>query len=302
MSARKPLVSILLITMNHEEFIEKACKSAIHQTYPDIEIIFLDNCSRDDTANIAKKVLQNSQIPYKFIKNTESFGVAKNLNIMVCEASGDFVSILSGDDWWTENLIEEKVKFIHEGNYDFVFSDGYKFIQETQKTIPAYEGRKKKKIIQNLPHFFELNIIENQTVNVGTFIKKKLLTSHPFDEEIQTEDWDMNLRMTKLGYKPGFIDKKLFYYRIISSSLSRKWDVMLDSYKKVTKKYADFIEANPSIKKAYHLKLLFFEYQILLNKAHSDEEKKKINTSWKKEKYKIKYKQPLRALKMLFIR
>ncbi len=42
-----PLVSIIIITMNHEEFIVQACESALQQTYPNIEIILLDNNSAD---------------------------------------------------------------------------------------------------------------------------------------------------------------------------------------------------------------------------------------------------------------
>lgn len=44
-----PLVSIIIITMNHEEFIVQACESALQQTYPNIEIILLDNNSADKT-------------------------------------------------------------------------------------------------------------------------------------------------------------------------------------------------------------------------------------------------------------
>lgn len=302
MQDNNPLVSILIITMNHEQFIEQACQSAISQSYSNKEIIFLDNISRDNTAEIAKKILDQSNIPYQFIRNTESYGVAKNLNLMVARASGEFVAILSGDDWWFENLIEEKVNFIRKENVDLVFSDGYKFIQETGEVIPAYAGNKKKIVIKNLDNFFECNITDNQTVNVGTFIRKKLLTDYPFDEEIQTEDWDMNLRMSKLGYNIGFIDMKLFYYRIISTSLSRKWDIMLDSYYKVTGKYLDFINSKPNLKKKHELNVLFFKYQILLSNTKSEKEKQTVSRNWKKEKYKLKYKQPLLFFKLFFLK
>ena len=102
-----PLVSILLITMNHEKFIEQAVLSAINQDYPNLEIIFLDNNSVDHTYEIAERTFQNSKIPHQLIRNKENHGVSKNLNIMLSFATGKYVAILSGDDWWKENLITE---------------------------------------------------------------------------------------------------------------------------------------------------------------------------------------------------
>ena len=238
-----PLVSIIIITMNHEKFIEQACISAILQTYPNIEIIFLDNNSNDKTFEIAKKVLSQSAIKHKILRNTESFGISKNLNLLISNTNGEFISILSGDDWYTQNNVEEKIKYFKENpNTDFVLTDGYKYYQEKDQLTDAYNQKEKEFITQNISNFFHDNVTENKTVNVGTFVKKEILIQYPFDEDVNTEDWDMNLRLTSKGFKLGFIDKKLFYYRIISTSLSRNWRLMKDSYEKVTKKYLDYIK------------------------------------------------------------
>lgn len=63
-----PLVSIIIITMNHEEFIVQACESALQQTYPNIEIILLDNNSADKTFEKATETISKSTIPHKLIK------------------------------------------------------------------------------------------------------------------------------------------------------------------------------------------------------------------------------------------
>jgi glycosyltransferase involved in cell wall biosynthesis len=82
-----PLVSLIIITMNHEKFIEQACLSAISQTYRNYEIILLDNASQDRTSENAEQALSKFDKHYKIIRNTESFGVAKNINIAVSHAS-----------------------------------------------------------------------------------------------------------------------------------------------------------------------------------------------------------------------
>jgi len=297
-----PLVSIVIITMNHERFIEQACISAISQTYPNLEIIFLDNASIDNTFEIASSILSKSGIKHILIQNSESFGVSKNLNILISHASGEYIAILSGDDWYTETNIAEKVDFISKNQVDFVLSDGYKYFQEENKTTDVYTLKEKKHILQNLKNFFQENVVENKTANVGTFVKKELLVKYPFDENVNTEDWDMNLNLTSKGYKIGFIDKKLFNYRILSSSLSRNWKLMKDSYEKVTNKYLDHIKSDNNLYKKYRLKLLQLEYEVLLYEAESLSKKKELIHQWKIKKYKIKYKNPILFFKLLMIK
>ncbi|WP_343609524.1 glycosyltransferase family 2 protein [Chryseobacterium oranimense] len=297
-----PLVSLIIITMNHEKFIEQACLSAISQSYPNYEIILLDNASKDKTFENAEKVLSKFDRPYKMIRNTESFGVAKNINIAVSHASGEYVSLLSGDDWLTEDHLAEKVSYIQKNPVDFILSDGYKYYQSEDKMTDAYSPKEKKQIIDTLDRFFHENVSENKTANVGTFVKKELLVKYPFDENINTEDWDMNLRLTSKGYKISFIDKKLFYYRILSTSLSRNWKLMKDSYEKVTHKYLDYIKADKELYKKYQLKVIHFKYEILLSETDSESEKERLRTEWKKEKYKVKYKNPVLFFKLLMLK
>jgi glycosyltransferase involved in cell wall biosynthesis len=297
-----PLVSLIIITMNHEKFIEQACLSAISQSYPNYEIILLDNASKDKTFENAEKVLSKFDRTYKMIRNTESFGVAKNINIAVSHASGEYVSLLSGDDWLTEDHLAEKVSYIQKNPVDFILSDGYKYYQSEDKMTDAYSPKEKKQIIDTLDRFFHENVSENKTANVGTFVKKELLVKYPFDENINTEDWDMNLKLTSKGYKIGFIDKKLFYYRILSTSLSRNWKLMKDSYEKVTHKYLDYIKADKELYKKYQLKLIHFKYEILLSETDSESEKERLRTEWKKEKYKVKYKNPVLFFKLLMLK
>ncbi|WP_312077997.1 glycosyltransferase [Chryseobacterium sp.] len=300
--APNPLVSILIITMNHERFIEKACETAISQTYPNIEIIFLDNCSDDKTFEIGKKIIENSKIPHVFIKNTEKYNVSKNLNILVSHASGEYASILSGDDWFTEDMIAEKVDYILKTETDFVFSDGYEYINETNETRPLYSESRKSKIIKSLDTFFHENVVQNQTSNVGVFVRKNLLDKFPFDENLHTEDWDMNLKLSYNGYKPGFVDKKLFYYRILPNSLSKRWKLMQDSFYKLTSKYEDYINTHREVKVKYQIQEIGFKYEILLSESHSEQQKKSLMKKWKAEKYKIKYKKPLLFLKLFLLR
>lgn len=299
---KKPLVSIVIITMNHENFIQQACASVLAQTYPNLEIILLDNLSHDKTFENAKANFENCKIPVKLLQNTEQFGVAKNLNILVSHTTGQFVCLLSGDDWLTENSISEKVKYLQQSDVDFALSDGYKYLQEEARLIDAYSNKTKQKIIKSLPNFFKINITNNEPYNVGVIVKTELLKKYPLDENIHAEDWDMNLRLTSLGYKIGFIDQKLFNYRILKRSLSSNWELMESSYKKITDKYIDVIKADPSLYKKYKMNLIKHKYEKILAKIENAQERERIIKNWKEDKYKIKYSQPLLFFKLLLLK
>lgn len=166
-----PLVSIVIITMNHKKFIEQACESALAQTYSNIEIILLDNLSADGTYVKAKGVLENTKIPVKVFQNTEQYGIAKNLNILISHVSGKFTCILSGDDWLTENSISEKVKYLQESKVDFAISDGYKYLQEEARLVDAYSDKMKEKSSKVYPIFLRLILRITSLIMLGLLLK-----------------------------------------------------------------------------------------------------------------------------------
>lgn len=302
MTDSQPLVSILIITMNHEKFIEQACRSAIEQTYANKEIIFVDNHSEDQTARLARNILEKSGLPVTFVETDSRKIVSINLNLMLARASGKYLAILSGDDWWLPELIEQKVQFASANSSDYVLSDGFKYLQDSGEITAAYPAGEKERIIKTLPRFFHENVAGNRTVNVGTFVKTELLKKEPFDENIQTEDWDMNLRFAHQGHRIHFLDKKLFYYRVLSNSVSRNISIMEESYRKVTAKYLDYILAHDDTRTEYQLNELLFKYEKLLSDAASESEKEKIRLRWKAEKYDVKYKNPVRFFKKLLLK
>lgn len=144
MTNQKPLVSVLLISMNHENYIEQAINSILSQSYSNFEIIFLDNNSKDKTFEIGDLLLKKSNVNYVGIKNDSNKGVSENLNIVVDNAKGTYVSILSGDDWYELKNIELRLDFLTKNNLDVVLADGYKYIQNSGKKKNVYPNKKKE--------------------------------------------------------------------------------------------------------------------------------------------------------------
>jgi teichuronic acid biosynthesis glycosyltransferase TuaG len=256
---QQPLVSVLLIAMNHEKFIEQACKSIVNQSYRNVEVIFLDNNSSDQTFEIADRFFKHTKINYIGIKNSENKGVSENLNILVANANGEYVSILSGDDWYEDANIESRFYFLLKNDLDVVLADGFKFIEDKQEKKDVYSNKRKQKVIQTIQDYYNVNLVNNITCNVGFFTKREILSKHKFDEQVYAEDWDINLRLSKEGYKFGFLDRKTFNYRILNTSLSHNVDLMRKSFLKVTEKYQSEIDSNSNHRDAYNMRLIEFD-------------------------------------------
>ena len=131
---KNPLVSILLLSMNHESYIEQCIQSIVSQTYKNIEIIYLDNASRDNTYQIGKKLLQESGLTFKTYLNEETKTISKNLNFLLDHSSGKYISPLSTDDWFASENIEKKVKsFLDNPNTGALFSNGWYYYEKEKK-------------------------------------------------------------------------------------------------------------------------------------------------------------------------
>jgi len=108
----KPKVSILIPTYNRSQYLKKAIDSAISQNYPNIEIVVLDDCSTDDTAE-AVKVYSNIS-NFKYIRNEQNIGFIRNWNRAMLSSCGEYIKLMGDDDILRENCIAEQMKILDE--------------------------------------------------------------------------------------------------------------------------------------------------------------------------------------------
>ena len=108
---KQPLVSIIINCFNGEKFLKKSINSAIKQTYKNIEIIFWNNNSTDNSQKIVSNC-SDSRIrcfkSKKFLKLYE----ARNEAIKI--SKGKYISFLDVDDWWVPKKISDQIKLIEK--------------------------------------------------------------------------------------------------------------------------------------------------------------------------------------------
>jgi len=120
MPEASPAVSVIMNCLNAEPYLREAMDSVTAQTYPDWEIIFWDNASKDGSGAIAKSY--DTRVQYFRTATTVPLGEARNLAI--AEAKGRYLAILDCDDIWLPEKLERQVALLeHDPSLGLVFSD-----------------------------------------------------------------------------------------------------------------------------------------------------------------------------------
>ena len=102
-----PLVSVVMNCFNGEKYLRFSLKSVLNQTYQNIEIIFWDNLSSDDSAKIVKN-LKDKRI--KYYRGDKFVNLYEARNLAIKKAKGDFITFLDTDDWWKKDKIEKQLQ------------------------------------------------------------------------------------------------------------------------------------------------------------------------------------------------
>lgn len=229
----KPLVSILLLSMNHEDYISQCVKSIAEQTYKNIEIIYLDNASKDNTFITGKALMEQFSLPYKAFYNAESKGISENLNILINESSGQFILPLSTDDWWMPDNIQAKLTFLEENpECGMVYSDGYNYYKDGKKHLFSQnDSFFSGEILEDLLRY---NFIKAPSVMLRMDVLDEVGL---YDENLLIEDWDLWIRIAE-KYPIGLIRNPLIYYRYgHGGNVSSKQAFIVNAVNQMIEKY-----------------------------------------------------------------
>jgi glycosyltransferase involved in cell wall biosynthesis len=114
-----PLVSICIPSYNYARYLPHAIESALAQTYPNTEIIVVDDASTDDSMEVLERYRSNPKVT--IFRNEKNVTIAPNHNIAASHASGEYISFLSADDILLPTFLERTLEVFERfdgGAYD----------------------------------------------------------------------------------------------------------------------------------------------------------------------------------------
>lgn len=206
------LVSIIVPVYKAEKFLKDTIKTVEEQTYTKWELIFVNDCSPDNSVEIIKnEVKRNSKIKLIELEQNSGAAIARNTGINV--AKGRYIAFLDADDLWKKQKIEKQVKFMKENNCAFSFT-GYEFADEN--------GKGNGKIV-NVPKTINYRqALKNTTISTITvmFDMKKIKKEQIEMPNVKSEDTATWWQILKKGHIAYGLNENLSYYRRTEKTLS----------------------------------------------------------------------------------
>lgn len=233
-TAYMPLVSIVIPAYNASNYMKQAIDSALNQTYQNIEVIVVNDGSKDDGKSDAIAKSYGEKIRYFFKENG---GSSSALNKGISQMKGEWFSWLSHDDLYYPDKIKKQVEYLngllekglkHEDIYKQVLFTAHNSINGEGKLIRKSNEEKEKLLSKHIAELKgnEYLIAEPTKYNFygcGCLVNKKVFEEiGGFDENLRLiNDLDMWSRIYMGGYKLHYISEALTIGRIHSGQISR---------------------------------------------------------------------------------
>ncbi|MNQ52948.1 putative glycosyltransferase EpsE [compost metagenome] len=220
-----PLVSIICLCYNHEKFVREALNSVINQTYPNIELIIVDDCSTDNSTVAIKKWLLN--YPHvTFIENIKNLGNTKSFNNAFAKSKGAFIIDLAADDILNTNAVELQLEAFRTSTYEnlgIVYGNVELIFEDNTHFKYFFEVDQNKKRIKRQPTgdiYLGLLSLQNNVCSVSSMVKRTVYEKlNGYNEDLYYEDFDFWIKASRL-YTFDFIDEVIMKKRELKNSLS----------------------------------------------------------------------------------
>ena len=128
-----PLVSIVILSYNHEKFVSEAIESVLGQDFEDLELIIVDDASTDTSRQIIQKyVMEDARV--RVILHETNCGIAKTMNDGVAAAKGKFLAEIASDDVWMKDKLSKQLAVL-ESDEDLIVCTEVEFIDESGQPV-----------------------------------------------------------------------------------------------------------------------------------------------------------------------
>lgn len=228
---KKTFVSVIMNCYNSSKYLREAIDSVYAQTYKNWEIIFWDNASTDNSAEVAKSYDSN----LRYFRSDKTVPLGKARNWAIEKARGEYIAFLDCDDAWLPQKLKKQVTaFEKHPDIDFIYSNYFKLIMpETEHLILGLRGQQPdgEVFIRFLYHYpVNMQTVMLRRTSVGNI-------EYLFDERLNlSEEFDFFMRILYKSHAL-YLNEPLSIYRIHTNMSSIKYmDRWADEVTYITEK------------------------------------------------------------------
>ena len=212
MKSSYPTVAVVVPTRNRRRLLALTLRSVLAQAGVEIEVIVVDEASTDDTVEWLTALADERVV---IVRHATPQGVASARNHGAARAHGDWLAFVDDDDLWAPNKLSEQLRAAEARRADWVYA-GSVNIAEGCRIVYGRPPLPPEQLIKALPRY---NAVTGGGSNV--IVRRKVWEqAGPFDTRLRnTEDWEMWIRLAKLG-PPACVPRPLLAYRVHESNSS----------------------------------------------------------------------------------
>ena len=292
-------VSIIVPVYNVEEYLDKCLNSLVNQTLKDIEIIVVNDGTKDNSQDIIDRyVSKYPKLVKSYIKENGGLSSARNYGLKF--ASGEYIAFVDSDDYVELDMYEKMYNKAKKENLDIVVCDTINFYDDRMVYLKS-----------NLN--YSNDVIKNYIISPPMapirLYKRNIFNNQEFEEGIYYEDLNFTPSLVNITKNIGFIDNTYYYYRQRNDSIMHQTKFnskLLDVFKVLDNNYKKLYKEYPvEVEYLYITHLLRTASLRFLDYDKSRENLLKINSTMKEKfpnwRKNIYYKKSSKKLKLICI-
>ena len=269
-----PKVSVIVPIYNVENYIEKCLETLVNQTLEDIEIILVNDGSKDNSEVIVKRFLKNYPEKIVYLEK-ENGGLSDARNYGIPYAKGEYVAFLDSDDYVEKDMYEKMYTLAKKENSDMVQCNFYwEYIEEQKRKLGDLEEYQNKKEM----------IVKGRVEAWNKLIRREVLENPDirFPKGLRYEDVEFTYKLAPYLEKVSFIDKPFIHYiqrqNSISNSQNERTAEIFDILDNVIKYYKEknIYEEYKNELEYIYVKTVFCRSLLRMTKIEDVEVRRKI--------------------------
>lgn len=225
----RPFISICIASYNYARYLKRGFEAIRQQEFKDYEVIYIDDCSKDDSVEIIKSFIkENPNVMIRCFENDRNMGLLYTKTQLIYKAKGQYVMLCDADDWMGEDCLKKLAEAAKKDNADRVISEVYN-IDECGQIIQIQDfAEKPSKWLWNIHH--------------GCLYKRELIVQNRIQISGVPDDVYLTTKVNMYVSKTSWIKEPLYYWLVHQDSEGRKAEKNLDIIVNNFRQTIDFID------------------------------------------------------------